>query len=264
MRSRATAAWAAGWRCCRGGLLAEPLVHDANLYDFHVVTLLRGPAGVDDLGLRVRPPHRWLDPPVLALLCQEHAPLLTAAYGAYQALTGRRRQGLLLMGVSAAYLLFALGVLAPLVNRGVTISKISGADNRYRWNRRAAGPAARHLLAAGAPAPDRRLSSRRAIASLRQWRFLLLLIPSVLGGLLAGGFWMSRVTGTYYFVVTRPPSAWPAPCRLDPGPRRSAWPLFYAAVASAALSMVLSPLPYSLTSGWANHDRQPRPGCSPR
>jgi uncharacterized membrane protein len=237
----------------------SPLVHDANLYDFHAVTLVA--AFLVWMVWAFESGHRKLawTLMVLALLCQEHVAAITAAYGLYRLLTGQRREGLTLVAVSIAYAAVNLGVLAPLVNDGATISKISGPDNRYRWITRHPG-----TVLSTISQPDHLrivvyLLIGGAIACLAQWRFLLLLLPGLLGALLAGGPWMSRITGTYYWIVEE--ALVVMACILAASSRAgrpSRGPLVYLLTASASLSLLLSPLPHGLASGWANHDRVPR------
>jgi uncharacterized membrane protein len=237
----------------------SPAVQDANLYDFHAVTLVAAflvwMVWAFEAG---RPKLAWTLL-VLALLCQEHVAAITACFGLYRLLTGHRREGLALVAVSVAYATLNLGVLAPLVNGGATISKISGPDNRYRW-------IARHPAAvlATVSQPDHLrivvyLLLAGAIACLAQWRFLLLLLPGVLGAVLAGGPWMSRISGTYYWVTEEAVLAMGCILAASSTARApSRGPLVYLLAATAALSLLLSPLPYGLASGWDNHDRAPR------
>jgi hypothetical protein len=235
----------------------SPLVQDANLYDFHVVTIVAALLVWMVWAFEAqRPRVGWLLFG-LALLCQEHVAMLTAAYGAYLALTGRRREAAVMVAVSAAYALVVLGLLVPAINGGVTISKISGPDNRYRWVLRNVGEI-----------PDRSLQPERlrmlayfmicgGAACLKQWRFLLLLVPGLAGALLAAGPWMSRVTGTYYWVTEAAVIVMACTMAASRPGRPSPGPLVYLVGASAALSLLLSPLPYSLVSTWTNHARTP-------
>jgi hypothetical protein len=237
----------------------SPLVHDANLYDFHVVTivaaLLVWMVWAFDSG------RRALGWALLAaaLLCQEHVAAVTAAYGLYQILSGRRRQGALVVAVSAAWAVLTLGVVIPLLNGGQTISKLSGPDNRYRWllDRPAAVPWAvlqperlrlpLYLLLGG------------GLVSLRQWRFLLLLVPGMAGALLAVSPWMSRLTGTYYWVAEEAVIVMAAVLASERlGRDRLPWPLVTTATAAGVWSFLLSPLPHSVAASWENHDRTRR------
>lgn len=235
----------------------SPLVHDANLYDFHVVTVVAALVvwmiwAFD--GGRTRLAWTLFG---LALLCQEHVALLTFFYGLYLALSGPKRTGVVIMFISAAFALLVLVGLVPLLNDGQTISKISGPDNRFRWV--LADPSA---VLSKSTQPERLRMILffllcGAGACLGQWRFLLLLLPAVLTALLNGGYWMSRLTGTYYWVTEAAiihlasvlaASPW------RPGKAATRGPLVYVAAASAITSLLLSPLPHSLVSSLQNHE----------
>lgn len=240
---------------------ASPLVHDANLYDFHVVTVVAALMvwmvwAFDSARTRLG----WTLF-ALALSSQEHVALLTALFGLYRALGGHRRQGLAMIALSALWALALLLVVVPLVNAGQTVSKISGPDNRYRWVLERPGDVLATVLQ-----PERLrlvlyflLSG--AVVCLRQYRFLLLLVPGLVGALLCRTFWMARVTGTYYYVVDVAVIA--MACVLAASDRQQREgsgqrPLLYLAGASAVFSLLLSPLPHSFAGTWANHDRTDR------
>ena len=111
----------------------SPIVHDANLFDFHVITvataLLVWTVWAFDAG-RLRTAWVLL---VLAMLCKEDVPLVTAMLGVYLALQGSRRTGLAVAGVSLAYFLIVVGLVVPAFNEGEGLVKLGGADPRYSW-----------------------------------------------------------------------------------------------------------------------------------
>jgi uncharacterized membrane protein len=237
----------------------NPMVHDANLYDFHVVTLVTAllvwmmwafEAGRPRLGWSVL---------AVALLCQEDVALLVVAYGAYRALSGHRRQGLTMMAVGLTYVTLLLGLIVPHLNQGRTVTKLSGPDDRFTWLLKRPGEALVLALQ-----PERlRLTIyfllAGAVACLRQWRLLLLLVPAIFSSLFSQNAWMSRVTGTYYWSFDAAVIA-VACSQAAQGSTNllGRWPLLYLAVATTVLSCLLSPLPHSFTSSWENHDRVDR------
>jgi uncharacterized membrane protein len=237
----------------------SPMVHDANLFDFHVITvataLVIWTIWAFDGGRRR---IGWILMG-LALTCQEDVAVVLVLLGGYLMMSGRLRDGVWISAVSMAYLAVVLGVIAPLVNAGHSIAKLGGNDDRYAW---ILTRPARAL--SGALQPERLriplyflLSG--ALACLREWRFLLLLLPGALSAMLSSTGWMSRVTGTYYWVIDAGLIC--VACILassrphEPDRHGRRWPIAYLGIATALFSFILSPLPYGLGSSWKNHDR---------
>ncbi|HEX2123300.1 MAG TPA: DUF2079 domain-containing protein, partial [Thermoanaerobaculia bacterium] len=115
--------------------LANPMVHDANLYDFKIVTLATAAlvwslwafdSGRTRLGIALA---------AFVLLAQEDIALLVLSLGLYLVLTKRRRVCLALMIGTALYLLIMLALVVPMINEGAGMVKIAGEGRRVGWLR---------------------------------------------------------------------------------------------------------------------------------
>jgi hypothetical protein len=238
----------------------SPMVHDANLYDFHIITvstaLIVWTVWAFDTG---RTGVGW-SLLILALLCNEDVAWVMAMFGVYIMLTKSQRTGLLIAGISAAYFVMVMGVLVPAMNDGHMLTKLEGPDSRINWGARP-GEILEQVLR-----PDRlRLPLyfliSGAIAALREWRMLLLLLPVLAEGLLANTIWMTRITGTYYWVTAEAviilACILAAERCLKSNPARTPWSLIYLGGMTVAMSLTLSPLPYGMWSGWKNYELPP-------
>jgi uncharacterized membrane protein len=233
----------------------SPLVHDATLFDFHVVTvaaaLLVWMIWAFDAG---RPRLGWLLL-ALALLCQENIPLVVACYGLFLWLQGQGGRGRRVLACALLYEAVVLLLVVPLLNHGHTISKLTGPDDRYGWLLRTPGAA---LVTAVQPERLRvplYLMASGASVCLRSWRLLLLVAPDLLGAMLSRYPWMSRITGTYYWSFDVAVIA--MGCVLA-AQRSGRWPLWALATATGIFSLLFSPFPHGAFAGWANHDRDRR------
>jgi hypothetical protein len=236
-----------------GAFFASPIVHDANLYDFHVVTvataLLVWMVWAFDAGRR----RTGFVLFALALACQEHVALVTAFYGVYLALSGERRTGALIIGISLVWLALLLGVIVPWVNHGQSLVSATRHNDRYYWLHDS-GPGA---VLANALRPDRLripfyLLLSGGLAAWRGWRILLMSIPGVLSCLLSDNPWPTQVTGTYYWITDE--AVVILACVLAAGEVAAAGagaparrgPLHYLGGATLAFSILFSPLPHGL------------------
>ncbi len=265
----------------------SPIVQDANLYDFHIITitaaLLIWTVYAFDAGNRLA---AWILFGA-ALLCKEDVALVTAMMGIWLWLSGERRDGLIAIGVSAAYFLLALFVIVPLVDDSPDMTLLTGASSRYRW----LGDSVPEMLQTVVTEPGRVIRHLMrgdhirifiylllcgGVAGLRAWPLLLLAVPPLAVGMLSRTAWMTRVTGTYYWITAeaavvlacvfaasynhtrvrtanrrqnRPP---------DRTSKRRPWQLIYLGTATLLASVALSPLPYGVFAYWENY--APTPG----
>ena len=243
----------------------SPIVHDANLYDFHSITVATAllvwmvwafASGRLRLG--------WVLL-VLAMLCQEDIPLVTFMVGLFLTLRRSRATGFLVMAASLAYFVALVGLVVPAFGRGEGLAKFSIADGRYAWL--GGGPLDVLRTVAARPAtvlahvlrPDHLrlpvyLLLSGGLAALGAWPMLLAALPQVAAGLLAWGPWMTRITGTYYWVTSEAviilACVLAAEKRLKAPVRRFPWPLAYLSGATVIFSLLLSPLPHGLGSTW--------------
>ena len=102
-----------------------PAIHDLNTAGFHPAVLaLPALLGMALFGLTGR---WWLFGAcaVVAVLTRADLALVTAAFGGLLVLEGRRRAGLITMGVSVAYVVVALLVIQPYYNDGAFVHAIA-------------------------------------------------------------------------------------------------------------------------------------------
>jgi uncharacterized membrane protein len=228
----------------------SPMVHDATLFDFPA-TVLTTPLFVwmivaFEAG---RPRAAWILF-ALTLACKEDAALLTLCYGLVR-WRDDRRQALVLAGVSLAWVLAVTLAIVPALNHGRGLTQLDGVAGRYRWLGRSIGQMVRGLVTR----PGEVLAHVAHFAKLRIVLYLLLsgavvalgaarwlvpLVPHLAMALLADGPWMTRVTGTFYWVTDV--AVIVMACVVA---ARRPWPLYALAGATAVLSFLLSPLPYS-------------------
>jgi uncharacterized membrane protein len=237
--------------------LASPLVHDANLYDFHVITLatafLVGSAWAFSSG-RTKTAWAFL---VLALLCKEDVPFVGLFLGLHYLLTGERRRGVQVMAVCGAYIVVVLAGLIPLLNEGQATTR--GPAGRYAWLLETPERIPEILLR-----PDRLRLPLYFILSggLAAWRarsWLLVTLPHLAMGIFSFTTWMTRLTGTYYYVTVEAviiiACTHAAGRKGRDGFRR--WPLVYLGVATLVFSILFSPLPHGLWASWNNYPAAP-------
>jgi hypothetical protein len=200
----------------------------------------------------------------LALACKEDVAPLVFMYGVHLWLSGSRRLGIWVAGVAAGSFLVSVKLLVPLATGGQALERFGGTGSRYAW----LGHDPLEMLAAllrdpagvlGALLQPEKLRLPLylllggGIAALRAWSFLLLLLPPVLFAILAEGAWMTRLTGTYYWITCEAVVilACVMACvdrRESPG--RVPGPVAYLAVATALATLLLSPLPYGALARW--------------
>jgi uncharacterized membrane protein len=223
----------------------HPMVHDANVYDFKIVTLATAAlvwsiwafdSGRNRLGCALA---------AIVILSQEDHVLLVIGLGLYLMLTQRRRLGALVAGAAALYLAVMLGLVVPsLYDEG--LSRIAGPRNRHSWIG-SSNPLSilGHLLR-----PDRlRLPAYLLLSTggfaLAMPRLLVVIAPLVIGGMLSKTAWMTQVTGTYYYL--------PAVAVVMMAASRRRTAAITTCVVAVVLSFLLSPLPHSIVSTWSNY-----------
>jgi uncharacterized membrane protein len=227
---------------------ASPLVQDANLYDFHAVTLFC--AFFIWMVWAFEEKRTWLGWTlfVLALLCEEQGALMLLFYGGVRAMTEKdKKQSAIMTLLTLGYLLLVTFVLMPYMRSG---GPVMGSEWRYEW------------LAAATPEQLLthmfRLDRVRVILYLfvcgaafgvRSWKMLLVLAPPVIAGLFSSSVWATRLTGTYYWMSAEMVIVLAV---LFTEQKKS---LVRLAMVTAVLSILFSPLPYGLWAGWDNFPR---------
>ena len=250
---------------------ASPIVHDANLYDFHTITLatafLVWAVWAFDAG---RPRLAW---GVLfgALLCQEDIPFVGAMLGFRLWWNGSRRQGLAVAAVSLTYLAAVAALLVPALTGEDGLMRATG-DERYGWLGSTPLEIARTLFTEPGRvlghvlSPDRLrlplyLGLSGGVAAMRSWPMLLLTVPHLALGTLSQISWVTAVTGTYYWILCEAVIVLACIESAAVGSARSGRSvspkLAYLTLSSAFFSLVFSPLPHSIGASWANYALPP-------
>jgi uncharacterized membrane protein len=248
----------------------SPMVQDANLFDFHVVTIMSAlfvwmiwafDTGKNKTG--------WVLL-FLALLCQEDVGLMLLMYGLYLIISGKNKLAIPIILIGILYPIILFKLFIPLLNHGSGIYAYGGQD-RYKWLIKDvketlslgithAGAIFIHLAR-----PDRLrvplyFLISGALAGIRSWPILLLLLPTMLEGMLTSYSipFETRITGTYYWIC--PETFIILSCIFssehyfkDP-PARVPLPLTYLCVITLILSFLLTPLPYGVFSDWNNYE----------
>ena len=235
----------------------SPLVQSANLYDFHDVTLTTAFLVWAIWAFESeRPRAGWLLL-ALALLCKEDVAAVVMMLGLREVLAGRRRRGWKIVLAGGLYGALVMGVLVPLINRGEFSIATPGPAERYMWVLEHPEGLAELIIR-----PDRLrlilyLLLSGAVVAWRAKSWLLLTIPALLLGILSWTTWMTRLTGTYYWITAQ---AFVILACLDAGAgsRRgralgSRFPLVYLLAATALFSWLFSPLPYGYGAFWENY-----------
>ncbi len=248
----------------------SPMVHDANLFDFHILTVAAAmivwSAWAFEAG---RLKTGWICA-VLAMSCKEDMPLAVFFLGTYLALTGRRKQGGQVMLAAALY----SGLLLLMAHFYFQEGRQVVSELGYRYKHLGNTPA--EILTAVFRRPGEVLSLVSApshmrlpvyfllsggLAGLTAWPMLLLLAPSLLVGLLSSIAWSTRITGTYYWVVSEAviimACVIAAGKKIKVSPKSFSWQLAYLGIATIIFSLIFSPLPYGLGASFANFSLPP-------
>ena len=234
---------------------ASPMVHDANLYDFHVTTLTAALL-VWTIWAFQRDRTAIAYPLLLLMMtCKEDAPFLGLMLGVVLMLEGRAKRGAIVAGLSIAYLVVVLGIVLPGIDGSV---HPQGGANRYLGLLEDPAATFANLLQ-----PDRLrvpvyLLASGLVFGLRGWRFLPLLLPALAAGLFSGTLWTTRITGTYYWITCE---AVVVLACIEAAARRRATgertvapgPLVGLGLATAVFCCVLSPLPLGAGAWWQNY-----------
>jgi uncharacterized membrane protein len=250
----------------------SPLVQDANLYDFHIITVSTALIVWTFWAFDTDHPRIGWTLLILALLCKEDVALVTIMIGIYFMLSGSLRTGVLVAVVSLVYFLVLFTVIVPFFTDGQGLSKLEGLHNRYAWL--GSGFVERFRSIINHPyevftyitRPDHLriviyLMLCGGIMSLRAWRMLLVAIPPITAGIFAYGHWMTRVTGTYYWIISEAVIVMACILAAEKTMKKSScrfpWQLVYLGSATLVFSIILSPLPYSISSSWQNYALPP-------
>ncbi len=241
----------------------SPLVQEANLFDFHVVTLAAAffvwMIWAFDTG---RTKTGWTLF-TLAVLCQENIPLVMIFYGIFLLLDRRTSLGLRVLVISAAYLIFLHKIFVPVFNAGNGLW--ASPINRYTWLGTHLSAVPTHVvhqlpdIISQILRPDHLrfvlyLLVSGSIVAFRRWQMLLLIIPALLESLLSNNVWTTRITGTYYWIVPESViiSAVILTAQKFAG-RSQKIALLYLLGSTILLSWAFSPLPYGMGSSWDNY-----------
>jgi uncharacterized membrane protein len=246
----------------------SPIVQDANLYDFHVITVVTALLVWTFWAFDTNHKRTGWVLLFLSLFCNEDVALITLMLGIYLLLSGSRRTGLLVSGVSLLYFILLINVIVPFFNDGHGLSKIEGQGSRYAWLGTNLFEIFRSMITHPVKVfkhvirPDHLrlplyLMLCGGIAGFGAWRVLLMTLPPIAAAILSNTHWMTRVTGTYYWIFCE--AAIIIACilssesRIKHSPRRFPWQLAYLISATLVFSILFSPLPYSISSSWQNY-----------
>lgn len=225
--------------------LASPMVHDANLYDFHVLTMMAAAFVWAVWAFERERPVLAYALLGLALLCKEDAPLIGVMLGLVLLLRGRSRHAIAVVAASIAYLALMTGVIVPYADQG---GQPQAVASRWAWLTESPAAAVRALVQPDHLRLPLYLMASGAAAAWRGWRWLPLLLPHLALGVLSATLWMTRITGTYYWVLCAAViglACIDAAAPRDPASRTvRRGPLLALILATAAFSLLLSPLPH--------------------
>jgi uncharacterized membrane protein len=235
--------------------LMSPMVHDAALYDMHIITVASALVVWAIWAFEVNRPVLAYTMLLVAFACKEDIAVVGLMLAVVLAFRGQGRRGAVVAGMAVAYIALTQLVLVPFADRSDVPQAVS---TRYGWLLSDPQAAVASLLR-----PDRlRLPVyfllSGAIAAARGWRWFPLLLPHLGMGLLASTLWMTRITGTYYWILIEAViviACIEAAASSDGRVRRA--PLVYLAVATTVLSFMLSPLPHGVGAWGANYRVDP-------
>jgi uncharacterized membrane protein len=250
---------------------ASPIVHDANLYDFHTITLATAFLVWTVWAFDTSRPRLAWSLWVGALLCQEDMPFVGVALGFWLWWKGSRRHGVAIAGASIAYLLAVEALLVPALTGEKGLMRAAG-DERYGWLGSSPVEIVWALLTEPALLlrhvfrPDRLrlplyLALCGGIVALRSWPILLLAVPQLVLGMLSGAVFVTSVTGTYYWILCEATIIMACIDSAHMESTRHGWsvprPLVFLATSTALFSLLFSPLPYGLASTRGNYALPP-------
>lgn len=233
------------------------LVHDANMYDFHVITFT---AAFLVWALVMFEKERHVAAWVffgLALLCKEDVALIGVFFGVCQILLRRRKTGAAVIAVSLVYAGIMMGWVMPtLAEDGHKIM-----NQRYGWLGKgvtgiitgaltAPGLVIEHLLNPQMMRLPLFLLLVGGIVALPGWRVLLLTLPHIAMGTLSNTQFITRFSGVYYWIVCEAVICI-AILYATHYDRQRTGQIFvrrpvYLFVVTLLTSALLSPLPYSV------------------
>ncbi len=241
----------------------SPIVQEANLYDFNVLTLATAffvwMLWAFDKG-RIKTGWILL---VLAILCKENVPLVMILYGVYLLLKRRYPLGLQVLLINVLYLIFLDKLFVPFFTHGNGLW--ASPINHYTWLGTKLSEVPTNFIhqlpqvVSLILRPDRLrvviyflLSG--AIVAFREWKMLLLLIPALLESLLSNSNWSTQIVGTYYWILPEAViiSAIVLTAQKSTKTIRQII-LLYLLGATMFFSWAFSPLPYGMGSSWDNY-----------
>jgi uncharacterized membrane protein len=242
-----------------GAFFLSPMVHDANLFGFHIITVAT--ALMVWIVWAFETGRRGLAFVLLvaALACKEDIPVVAMMLGLTYVLSRKWRRGTVIIVFSIVYLILATQILVPFAEIS---ENPMGVASRYS----SVFSDPLEVLTSMAR-PDRlRLPVYFLLSGLvmawRGWRWLPLVLPSLGMALLSNTLWMTRISGTYYWILAEAVivlACIEAARRGRESGAIRAGPLKWLVAATIFFSLVLSPLPFGLHAGFDNF-KVPEPG----
>jgi uncharacterized membrane protein len=233
-------------------LLLNPLVQEANLYDFHVVTLAMPLliAAIYSFEQKWWPLY-WLST-LLLLTVKEDMIILVCFIGLYAILRRQARLGLFTIIAALSYaivLLVAVPAFADVEASYLARRRFRNLDaNPLTYLKELADPHALTYLLYLAP--------QGVFLSVFAPAALLLALPNVAQNVLAAGEWQTRITEVYYsgIVIAALYTAAVLGYRRLRRQDRVLSPILLALFAAQALglSLIASPTPYGSTRTWTD------------
>ena len=191
----------------------NPMVHDAVLFDFHIITVTT--ALLVWMHLAWSRGHEFVGWVLLllAMSCKEDVPFILMALGIGEVCWGNARRGRNIVLVNLGYVLVLFGFVIPLLGDGHALPVVASA--RLAW----LGNSPSEWFASVAQSPGRFLVD--TVFSTDRIRLLLYLfllgggigvlsegkrymvgvLPIIGVAFISSGTWMTRITGTYYWIT---------------------------------------------------------------
>lgn len=243
----------------------SPIVQDANLFDFHVLTFAAAffvwsVWAFDTDRLKTA----W-SCVFFAMICQEDIWPIFFCLGIYFALTGKSRRGMTVIAISAVYAFILSGAAAYFKNGQEIVTEIAG---RYYY----LGDTPAKIIMGALKDPVKVFSVvlrpdhlrlpiyfllSGAAAGLGAWPMLLLIAPSLVLGMTSIIAWPARVTGTYYWVIAEAvivmACVLAAAKQMKKKPEKFPGVLIYLGAATFIFSLLFSPAPYGMGAWRENY-----------
>jgi uncharacterized membrane protein len=245
----------------------SPIVHDATLYDYHLITTSTAFVVWMLVALRMRKRGVAYALLLFALLCSEDTCLTISLLGVWLIASGQKRDGMTLVATGCVFALVIFVGIFPFFN-GSYISSV--ASRRTEWIGSSVSECVQTLLNEPGKVIAHVLQPERVLLlaylfvaggflALPTKGILLATLPAVAGAMLAETGWMTRVTGTYYWVGVFSIIVLGVVLSAE-ADSRSGSPLNRVKrlfIVSCLLSLLVSPVPYSAASGFTGFKPNP-------